>query len=69
MENLNNDFSESIVGSMFEIEQLGFYLSAVDSPGPEDDDDDDKGDGTGSDDPPLDGDVVHSPLPPKTGKP
>lgn len=72
MENTNNDFAESITNAAFETQQSNFDLFAIDSPGPEDEDEDeDKSkDNSGTpttDDPPIDEEVVHSPLPPQTG--
>jgi hypothetical protein len=72
MENINNDFAENIADAVFEIEQSNFYLPDINSPGPGDDDDEegdddadkdkDKSKSSNDDDPPLDEDVVHSPL-------
>jgi hypothetical protein len=71
MENTINDFAENVA----DVETLAttnsdFYLYASKSPDPEDEDDDEKGDDSkevSEDDPPLDEDVVHSSLPPKSG--
>lgn len=69
MEYLNNDFAETIDGAMHGIEQPDFYMSSVDSPEPGDDDEDDSSEPAGTDDPPLDDEVVHSPVVPKSGNP
>jgi hypothetical protein len=70
MENIDYDFAESIADGMYEIQQSNFDMLAINSPGPEDEDenddddkDDDKGKGSNDDnDPPLDEEVVHSPV-------
>lgn len=79
MENINNDFAETIAGNAVpEIYQSNFDLHDFNSPGPEDEEEDEEdtedagkdetsNEATDDNDPPLDEDVVHSPLPPKSG--
>ncbi len=66
-----NDFAGNIADvATFATTDTDFYLHAANSPDPEDEDDDKKGDDSNKvseDDPPLDEDVVHSSLPPKSG--
>lgn len=76
MENINIEFSESATDALFEVEQSAFDMHANDATEPdeedEEDDNEDKNEEVGTDrsnenDPPLDDNVVHSPLPPQTG--
>lgn len=72
MENISDDFAENITGfAIFENINSDFYLYATNSPDPEDEDeeeDEDDDNSTGSeDDPPIDEEVVHSPVPTKGG--
>ena len=77
MQNTTNDYAESTTdAALLEMEQSELYVYAMNSPGPEDENEDDdedendnsdKGKGSTDDDPPIDEDVVHSPLPPQTG--
>lgn len=74
MENLF-DFFETETATMFANEQTEFFEQTFDVPGGGDDDDDeeednnndDKSNSTDSDNPPIDDEVVHSPLPTQTG--
>lgn len=71
MENVYNDFT-GISDAGFATQQPDFYLQTIASSAPDDEDedtkdDDDKTEGPTESDPPLDDEVVHSPLPPQTG--
>ncbi len=81
MENTSKDFAESVAdATTLETQHSNFNLLAVSSTEPEDEDEDeddnekedeseggDKSKGSDDDNPPLDKDIVHSPLPPQTG--
>lgn len=79
MENTSTNFVESIADPIaLEAQHLNFNLLSVSATEPEDEDEDDNekeeesegGDrskGSDDDNPPLDKDIVHSPLPPQTG--
>jgi hypothetical protein len=83
MESTFNNFESIVDAITFDNQQSDFAVQTLNFPGGEDDDDsdnedknngDDKSNAADDDNPPLDGDVVHSPLPtqpggkPKTGR-
>jgi len=82
METVHFDFDEGIADALFETQQSNAYMPAVNSAGPGDEDEeedeeendddkgkssDDKGKSSDDNDPPIDEEVVHSPLSPQTG--
>lgn len=74
MYHLANDFTEDInEAATFEMETSNLYINSFDFPGPDDEDEDDESDDNNDDsaandeEPPIDKDVVHSPVPPRTG--
>ena len=76
MEYLNIEFNQNGSNAVFEIEHSAFDMHASGSTEPDEDeeededeeDDEEKGnDDSNENDPPLDDNVVHSPLPPQTG--
>lgn len=75
MENTTNNYVESKADlTTFEDHQSNFNLQAMNSSSPNEEDeneDEDKGEdsneGSEDSDPPLDDNVVHSPVPPQTG--
>jgi hypothetical protein len=73
METSINDFAENITDVATLETGSDFYSYPTNSPDPEDeggDEEEGEDSSKGSeDDPPLDEEVVHSPVPPKTGNP
>lgn len=70
----NHLFSEGFADAEISEDQFDFYLQNFYVPGPGDEEDDDEKDkdedaanNPGNDDPPLDDEVVHSPLPTDPG--
>ncbi len=70
MENISNDFAGNITDvTTFGTMETTIQMYDANFPDPDDEEDDDNSNEGSEDDPPLDEDVVHSPVPPKTGKP
>ena len=73
MESTFNNFESAANATQFEDQQSGFAVQTLDFPGGEDEDggdeedDEDKSNVPNNDNPPLDGDVVHSPVNPQPG--
>ncbi len=72
MESTFNNFESNTDFMLAEDQQTGFTTQTPGFPGGEDEDGDDEEDtstGSGDDNPPIDDDVVHSPVPTQPGKP
>ena len=69
MENSSNNFAENIAEDAFlMLQDSGLDLPSSNFSGPDDDEEEDGGEEEGQEDnPPLDEDIVHSPVPTQSG--